>query len=156
MMRAALVIVVLLVCAPLTASGSAAHSLRRIDEYGRIGCADERARLDNYAEALKKDPKAFAIVVVYAGRHDTRRGEVTAHLFAIRDYLVREGGIAADRVRLYDGGHMEQLSTVLWAQPLEAVKYVITPTVDPSEARLGKGYVTRWDLGCGRRVGRSR
>jgi hypothetical protein len=83
----------------------------KFDEFGSIPCADERARVDNYGRALQEQEQSLglAVVIVYAGRADTRVGEVLARLFGIRDRLISASSIDQIRSVILNGGVRERL-----------------------------------------------
>jgi hypothetical protein len=89
----------------------------KFDEFDRIRCAEEKARVDTYGRALQTQASALAVVLVYAGRSDTRRGEVVARLFGIRDRLTSASSIDPKRIIILKGGFREKLQVELWILP---------------------------------------
>ena len=131
-----------------------ARTPRKFDEFGRLACSDELARLDNYAEALRPLPDALAVVVIYGGRSDTRRGEVIAHLFGIRDYLVNHHSFDATRVVLKDGGFLEHLRIDLWITPSnvrDSIKYLIDDSIALDMVHLNGSPIRKWKYRCASR-----
>src|SRR6266545_4847672 len=70
----------------------------KFDEFGNLSCADEFVRLDNYGGKLRTLPDALAVIVIYGGRFGTKRGEVVARLFGIRDALIGRSSIDTKRI----------------------------------------------------------
>lgn len=108
---------------------------RKFDEYGNISFGDEKARLDNVAAWLKDDADDVVYLYAYNGRRGCI-GAAEARAIRAKDYLVRERGIAPERVTWKEGGHREELTIEVWVEPREAKEPSASPTVDPSEARL--------------------
>lgn len=125
----------------------------KFDEFGKLSCADELVRLDNYGRKLHEFPNALAVVVVYGGRSGTKRGEIAGRLFAIRDALVRRNSIDTKRIVVLDGSFRETLTVELWIIPPEgrdSVNYLITPTVPAASVRLEPAALYPWQHQCGR------
>lgn len=112
-------------------------SPRKIDEYGDIRWADEKARLDNYVMELRNDPTARAFVACYGGRR-ARAGEARARCARVARYLKRVGGIDGSRIITLDGGYREELTVELWTPPAGAMLPMVSPTLDPSEVTIIK------------------
>lgn len=113
----------------------------KFDEFGSISCAEERARVDNYGRALQaqEQSQGIAVVVVYAGREDTRSGEVLARLFGIRDRLRSESSIDQDRIVIMDGGVRERLLVQFWIVPAdsrEAARVLVHSEIPSKDVRL--------------------
>lgn len=108
-----------------------------IDEYGNIKFSDERARLDNFAIELQRDPTASGYILCYGGRRG-RRGEAAARCERAKKYLVGRRAIDARRLVTVDGGFREDLTVVLWIMP-PGVKATPGPTVDPGEVQFIEG-----------------
>lgn len=103
------------------------------------------ARLDGFAEALKKEPKAWGCVVAYAQGGDDRMGlewdsPGTAREMALgaKNYLVRERGLAPSRVSAVDGGYSEGRSVELWIMRPKA-RFDKGPFVYPHRLKAGRG-----------------
>ena len=125
----------------------------KFDEFGKLSCSDELLRLDNYGNKLRTVPDALAVVVVYGGRFGTRRGEVVARLFAIRDVLIRRDSIESKRIVLLDGGFRETFAVELWVIPADgrdSVKYLVTSNVAPASVHVSEHPVTSWVYDCDR------
>ena len=124
---------------------------RKFDRFGRLDCNEELARLDNYASALRATPEGRAVIVIYAGTSDTRRGEVIAHLFAIRDYLLSKRSIAPDYVILKNGGFLKHFRIDLWIIPTntrDSIKTLIDESVPLSTVHLQTPPVREWRFPC--------
>ena len=123
----------------LLASESLAQAeARKFQEYGDANCEDEMARLDNYAISLQVDPNLRGYVVIYGGRHDTRRRQMSARLYRIRRYLTTNRMIEARRIVTARGGFRERFTVELWLVPRGEVMPAATPTVDPREVRFAR------------------
>lgn len=89
---------------------------RRLDKYGDLAFADEKKRLDYFAEQLKNEPGSQGYIMVY-GKRGARAGEAQARATRAKDYLVTKGGIVAERLLTIDGGDHEKFSIELWITP---------------------------------------
>lgn len=89
---------------------------RRFDKFGDLAFADEKKRLDNFAEQLKNEPLSQGYILVY-GKRGARAGEAQARAARAKDYLVTKGGIVAERLLTIDGGDHERLAIELWIAP---------------------------------------
>ena len=118
----------------LAAVPSAADSGRIFDEYGELPIGDEKARLDNFAFALRDNPQAVGYIVVYGGRR-SRASIAKLRAARAKDYLVHRG-IAPRRIIWIDGGFREQLSHELFILPREAPAPTPAPTVAPEEVEI--------------------
>lgn len=124
-------------CPKSAACTSAPHPvcrLDKVDEYGDIGFADERARLDNFAIELKNS-EAVGYLVGYGGRRP-RRGETARRLERAKRYVVTQHGIEASRIVTVEGGYREGLTVELWIRPKDGPLPALSPTVDPSEVEF--------------------
>lgn len=105
---------------------------RPFDKYGDLAFADEKKRLDYFAEQLKNDPDAQGYIMVY-GKRGARAGEAQARAIRAKDYLVTKGGIVAERLVTIDGGDHERFAIELWFTPQGARPP--TPLDDHGEPR---------------------
>ncbi len=113
---------------------------RMFDEYGTlpyglISWADERARLDNVASALKEEPDTIVYLSMYGGRRGCV-GEVKARATRAKNYLVREHGISSDRILWKENGYRENFTVEVWIQPRGVVEPYPAPTLIRSEVKL--------------------
>jgi hypothetical protein len=123
----------------------------KFDEFGRIRCADERARVDNYGRALQTQASGLAVVLVYEGRSGTRRGEVVARLFGIRDRLTSASSIDPKRIIILEGGFREELQVELWILPpesREAANFLRDSQMEPKAIPLKGPRLERWVYNC--------
>jgi hypothetical protein len=107
------------------------------DVYGAISSGDERARLDNLATQLLKDPEQVAYIFVYAGRRPCA-DESRAKIARIKNHFVKTLGIKPERVILQDGGYRDELTVELWLwrRTIEFSPPSATPHVAPGEVRM--------------------
>lgn len=128
-----------------------AKSPWKFDMFRRLSCRDELVRVDNYSSQLAKLKDVLAVIVIYAGRDDTRRGEVAAHLLSVRDRLVKNKSIDTTSIVLIDGGFREKQEVELFIIPSTArgsVHYLVVPTLKPEQGRLKKSVFTRDVYSC--------
>jgi len=111
------------------------YFIRKFDEYSNISFKDEKARLDNLAIYLQREPDIKGYIIAYAGRR-ARSGEARARAERAKNYLVSERGINAERIVIMDGGHREELEVELYLLPYSVSAPTATPTVDPSEVQI--------------------
>ena len=90
---------------------------RKIDEFiGEVDHEDLIARLDNFAIELQNQPGALGHVIVYRSRRDPPSISQRYALLA-RNYLVKQRGIARNRLATVDGGRSGCLMYELWLVP---------------------------------------
>ena len=127
--------------------GATSHALihpdippnRKVDSYGNVSFKEEKARLDAFVAALKKDPHSQGYIVVYAGRR-ARPNEAAARGTRAKEYLVRKRGMDERMIVARDGGYREQLTVELFIVPSGGVPPFDTPTIDPGTVRIiGRG-----------------
>ncbi len=126
---------------------------RLFDSYGPIKYNDEKARLDNFAIELQREPDAKGYLIAYRGHTDPDIGNIgteknivvgdvcaSYRLERARAYLVNDRKIAQERFILIDGGSRRQSSVQLWLCPLNR-KPVSTPESVPEtqKACITKG-----------------
>jgi len=75
-----------------TLPASPPTTLRKIDEYGNITFADEKARLDNFAIELQRDAESMGHIIAYSGRLACP-GEAQARAVRAKKYLMEKHGI---------------------------------------------------------------
>jgi len=90
---------------------------RPFDKFGDLAFADEKKRLDYFAEQLEKETDSQAHIIVYGKRGAPRAGEAQARADRAKEYLVNKRGISAERITTVDGGVRERLKIELWIGP---------------------------------------
>jgi len=137
--------------------GVSAQTPFKFDLFSHLSCKDELVRVDNYAAYLAKlkdlPEDVLAVIVIYAGRDDTQRGEVNAHLFGIRDRLLKKKSIDVSRIILLDGGFREKQEIELWiisSYGRDSFHYLACPTIKPEEG-LKKSVFTKEIYSCSQR-----
>ncbi|HEX8500249.1 MAG TPA: hypothetical protein VF659_06610 [Pyrinomonadaceae bacterium] len=106
---------------------------RKLDEYGAISLADEKARLDNFAAELRNDPTAQGYLVCYGGRRG-RAGEAARRCGRAMRYTgTHFRGIEAPRLVTVEAGYREAPAVELWVVPSGAAPPPLSPTVFPRE-----------------------
>ena len=103
--------------------------VRKFDEYSDISAEDEKARLDNFAIHLHREPQFKGYIVVYAGKN-TRTGDAQSHAKRVKDYLIRVRGIDAARIVTIDGGCRDRVEVELYALPSSMSPPTPTPYRD--------------------------
>lgn len=110
---------------------------RKIDEIGDIRWSDEKLRLDNAAIEIQDYTEGVCYLICYGGKV-ARAGEARRRCQRAANYLVRERGIAAERVLTIDGGFREERTVEIWPVPRGATPPTAVPTVDPAEVKFIK------------------
>jgi hypothetical protein len=111
---------------------SAQVDIEIFDFYGHISWEDEKARLDNFANELQRDPKLVGYIIVYAGRHSCV-GEAQNHARRAQDYLVKTRHIRQNQLRAIDGGFQEEFRVILQPWLSSIGKFAPSPTLKPSD-----------------------
>ncbi len=109
---------------------------RKFDAYGKVGDADEHARLDKLAAALSveaDDVRAF--IVGYGGR-GARAGEGTRRADRAKYYLTEKSYWINDRLNTLDCGYREEPATELWLTTVGAAPPQCSQTLTPAEAQI--------------------
>ena len=91
------------------------------DEYGNICWDDEKARLDNLAIQLQKQPTATGEIMVYAGRISCN-DEAKYRGNRARGWL-KKRGVPSHQIIVKDGGFQKDVLTMLIIVPREARSY---------------------------------
>ena len=142
-------------------AGTAPTEARKFDEFGDVGCEDEKARLDNFANELQNNPDVQGYIVFYGGKrrqyptgHNSspalpRRGEAEARVARLKLYMSDSRGIDSNRIVVINGGYRERWAAELWIVPKGANPPAPTPTVKPAEVRFRRGKVKKSDYECG-------
>jgi hypothetical protein len=108
----------------------------KFDEYGKILWSDEKARLDNAAIYLQREPATFVLYLIAYGGRRACVGETQARLLRAKNYLVGKRGLASSRIISIDGGYREKQMVEIWLLPRDIGEPAPNPTVDKSEVRL--------------------
>lgn len=109
--------------------------IRKFDEYGDISFNDEKARLENIAVELQKEPNTQLYIIGYAGRK-ARAGEAQTRANRAKDYLDFDCRLDAARVIAIDGGHREELTLEFYIVPVGTEPPTPSPTLDPGEVEI--------------------
>jgi len=132
---------------------------RKFDEFGDVGCEDEKARLDNFANELQNNPDAQGYIIFYGGkrrqsadrRHSRlefpRQGEAAARVARLKPYMSMRG-IDNERVLVINGGYRDLWAVELWIVPKGANPPTPTPTVKPQEIRFRRGKIKKREYEC--------
>lgn len=91
----------------------------KFDEYYDIARNDEKARLDNYAIELQRDPTSQGYVIVYPSRK-AKPNQAQARSQRIVDYLVNTRGIDTHHLTVTMGPAREDWLFELWVVPAGA------------------------------------
>lgn len=113
------------------------YFIRKFDEYSNIPFSDEKARLDNFAIYLQREPKLVGYIITYAARR-AHADEAKAQAERAKNYLVNVRGIERERIVTIDGGHRENLEVELYILPRGVPAPTPYPTVAPSEVQIIK------------------
>jgi hypothetical protein len=156
-----LLLMIICVIAANAHAGTAPPEARKIDEFGDVGCEDEKARLDNFANELQNNPDVQGYIVFYGGKrhqHPTRpssrpalprRGEAETRVARLKPYLNDNRGIDANRIVVINGGYRDRWAAELWIVPKGANPPTPAPTVKPQEIRFRRGRIKKSDYECG-------
>ncbi|HVF86704.1 MAG TPA: hypothetical protein VM866_03900 [Pyrinomonadaceae bacterium] len=115
---------------------------RRFDEFPSVAFDDDKARLDNFAIELQRNPGAVGHVIVYGGGRD-RAGHADMLGERTHNYLVNTRGIDAGRVQIVNGGYRERAAYELWLVPQGAMPPRPRPTLPPDQVRPATAPGTR-------------
>ena len=88
----------------------------KFDEYSNLSVSDEKARLENFAKRLLKEPKMNGYILVYP-EQGMPSGETQARTKRAKDYLVKTWGLDAARIMTIDRGHREKFKIELYVLP---------------------------------------
>lgn len=111
----------------VAAPAFAQETARLFDSYPDIRFNDEKARLDNFAIAIREEPGSRGYVVVY-GQRACAPGEAKGRANRARRYLVNTRRMEADRVVTVTPGYRDGLSVELYLVPLGSTLPPLTPT----------------------------
>jgi hypothetical protein len=132
-----LVLTIIILAETMTAAPQASDSVRKFDEYGDILFEDEKGRLDNIVIELKSSPNTVGHFIVYGGRRSVK-GIAKTRAVRAKNYIVKKGGIAPNRITWMDGGYREDLVTEIYIVPRGATAPDPSPSVDPAEVEFVK------------------
>lgn len=110
----------------------------KVDEFPSIAYDDDKARFDNFAIELQRNPDAQAYIIAYSGR-TSRAGQAERLSDRARSYLTQNRGVDPNRLVIVNGGYRDADTYELWIVPQGAQAPQPSPTVSPSEARPGSG-----------------
>jgi len=99
----------------------------KFDEYSTLSFTDEKARLDNFAVRLRREPKMKGYIVVHPGP-GMLSAETQARTKRAKDYLVRARGVDAVRVVTIDGARREKFEVELYALPSSISPSTLNPS----------------------------
>lgn len=116
---AAFSLIVLVLPCICSAQGSNVQGARKFDEFGDIYVTDIKARLDNFAIQLQQEPGTRGFIIIYRARRDLA-GLNDRLAGRMRDYLMNNRGISADRIVTINGGVAYCLTQELWMVPIGA------------------------------------
>ena len=86
------------------------------EEYGNIGWADEKARLDGVARVLLGDPNEVAYIYVRAGRLSCK-GEAQARALRAKNYLAKVRHADENRIAWVDVGFGDEFQVSIGLAP---------------------------------------
>jgi hypothetical protein len=124
-------IAVVLISASTAFAQESGQASRKVDEFiGEVDYEDLIARLDNFAIEIQNQPNALGHIIVYRSRRDPPSVSQRYELLA-RDYLVKQRGLARNRLVTVDGGMSGCLMYELW---------IVPPGAAPPERRFTYKY----------------
>jgi hypothetical protein len=89
---------------------------QEFDECKSCTYDDQKARLDNLAVELQRDPTTRAYIIAYGAR-TSHLAQVERLMTRARDYLVAQRGIDPSRIVVVNGGLRDTDSVELWIVP---------------------------------------
>jgi len=156
----------LALCLFAFASTAFAQEAGRLDSMEQLNCEEAKARLDNLAIQLQREPGTKGYIIFYGGksyrnyvyskkarRYVTvqllpRRGEAKARTTPWIDYLTSSRGVEASRIEVIDGGYREEPTMEFWIAPQGAVRPTATPTLTEKQIKFRKGRVKGSEIRC--------
>jgi hypothetical protein len=101
----------------LLVSGNAlAQDFRKFDEYADLPFSEEKARLDNIADYLRREPDLVIWYFIFAGTKSCA-GEARLRAIMAKNYLVKKHSIRADRIIWSDEGYRDNFIVEIWLLP---------------------------------------
>lgn len=101
---------------------------REFDVCSACSYDDQKARLDNLAIELQRDPSLSAYIISYGGRF-SRTGTADRLGSRAKDYLVSKRAIDQSRIIVVNGGFREDETIQLWILPRGATPPQPSPTL---------------------------
>lgn len=90
----------------------------KFDEFSDISSQDEKARVDNAAEQLKRErPDIRIFMIVYGGRNGRDR-DADKRAARIKGYLKSKHRISEGRILIVKGGYRERSMVEIWLLPV--------------------------------------
>ena len=123
--------------------GAVIKDVVALDRYRKISRKEENKRLDNFAEALKRNSTERGYIIVYAGRPS---GLKMARVHARRalDYLVQNGSDPHRMVSIaLDSSEVNEPTVELWVLPPEAAEVIPIPGFQLHELRSKKVFTIK-------------
>lgn len=99
----------------------------KFDEYSTLSFTDEKARLDNFAIRLLREPKIKGYIIVYP-RKGMLSGETKARAKRVKDYLVKARGVDGARIVTINGAPKEKIKVELYALPSSLSPSTLNPS----------------------------
>jgi hypothetical protein len=153
-----LTLILLYIVAGSTSFAQTPNEAREFDEFGNTCCGDEKARLDNFAIHILKEPEAQGYIIFYEGRRYAscynprpripRRGEAEARVARMKPYLVYVRGMDANRIVVINGGYREEWTAELWIVPKGTNPPKPTPTLQAKDIRFRRGKIPKDAYDC--------
>lgn len=129
-------IVAFILCLPIAAFADA-RKLVEVRLYDYAWEADI-ATLDLLANELRNAPNAKGHVILYGARRG-RRGEVQRRISCMRNYMLNNHGLGAERFIISHGGFRDNAMMELWVVPEGSCAPIPSPTVSPEDVRFIRG-----------------
>lgn len=107
----------------------------KFDDFGKLNCEDELARLDNFAVVLHSHQRLRGYIIIYGGRRGLRN-EAHARAARMKAYLTMSRGVTVDRIITIDGGFKEELAGELWLSIPDGKAPIPSPTVNIGDVKL--------------------
>jgi len=122
------------ICSKTASCSTAIHlpvpPAQKFDSYEFVSSEIETAKLSLFADQLLQQPGAQGYVLFYGGRPGGADAARAAGKRA-KAHLVKERGIAADRIVIVEGGQKERLTIDLWIVPTGAIPPKPEPAINP-------------------------
>lgn len=107
------------------------------DDGGGLSFEEDKPRLDQFADEMKRDNSAEAYIIAYGGLV-SYKNEARIRLRCIRDYLITAHKISRSRLKLIDGGYRPEISVQLFLVKPEDPKPTAFPIVNREAVRTQK------------------